>query len=81
MMSLIEQAFEYAIGIRLYDDRAAPDGVVVLAEDVVRMPAGPLGQWEGTHSARIRAVGRRYDSSTLASSQSVAFRSGTLKES
>jgi ribonuclease Z len=34
MMSLLEQAFEYDIRIRLYDDRAAPDGVVILAEDI-----------------------------------------------
>jgi ribonuclease Z len=34
MMSYLEQAFEYDIRIRLYDDRAAPDGVVILAEDI-----------------------------------------------
>lgn len=34
MMSLLEQAFEHDIRIRLYDDRAAPDGVVILAEDI-----------------------------------------------
>jgi ribonuclease Z len=34
MMSLLEQAFEYDIRIRLYDDRAPPDGVVILAEDI-----------------------------------------------
>ena len=34
MMSLLEQAFEYDIRIRLYDDRASPDGVVILAEDI-----------------------------------------------
>src|SRR5712691_9245580 len=34
MMSHLEQAYEYDIRIRLYDDRAAPDGVVILAEDV-----------------------------------------------
>lgn len=34
MMSLLEQAFEYDIRIRLYDDRAAPDGVVILAKDI-----------------------------------------------
>lgn len=34
MMALLEQAFEYDIRIRLYDDRAAPDGVVILAEDI-----------------------------------------------
>lgn len=34
MMALLEQAYEYDIRIRLYDDRAAPDGVVLLAEDI-----------------------------------------------
>jgi ribonuclease Z len=33
-MAHLEQAFEYDIRIRLYDDRAAPDGVVILAEDI-----------------------------------------------
>ena len=35
MMSHLEQAYEYDIRIRLYDDRASPDGVVILAEDIV----------------------------------------------
>ncbi len=34
MMAHLEQAFEFDIRIRLYDDRAAPDGVVVLAHDI-----------------------------------------------
>lgn len=34
MMSYLEQAYEFDIRIRLYDDRAAPDGVVILAEDI-----------------------------------------------
>lgn len=34
MMSHLEQAYEYDIRIRLYDDRASPDGVVILAEEV-----------------------------------------------
>ena len=34
MMSHLEQAYEFDIRIRLYDDRAAPDGVVILAEDI-----------------------------------------------
>jgi ribonuclease Z len=29
------QAFDYDIRIRLYDDRASPDGVVILAQDIV----------------------------------------------
>jgi ribonuclease Z len=34
MLAHLEQAYEYDIRIRLYDDRAAPDGVVLLAEDI-----------------------------------------------
>jgi ribonuclease Z len=34
MMSLLEQAFDFDIRIRLYDDRTAPDGAVILAEDM-----------------------------------------------
>lgn len=34
MMSHLEQAYEYDIRIRLYDDRTPPDGVVILATDI-----------------------------------------------
>jgi ribonuclease Z len=34
MMSHLEQAYDSDIRIRLYDDRAAPEGVVILAEDI-----------------------------------------------
>ena len=34
MMSHLERAYEFDIRIRLYDDRAAPEGVVLLAEDI-----------------------------------------------
>jgi ribonuclease Z len=34
MMSHLELAFEYDIRIRQYDDRAPPEGVVILAEDI-----------------------------------------------
>lgn len=34
MMSHLEQAFDYDIKIRLYDDRPPPDGVVILAKDI-----------------------------------------------
>ena len=34
MMSHLEQAYEADIRIRLYDDRAMPEGVVILAEDM-----------------------------------------------
>jgi ribonuclease Z len=33
-MSHLEQAYEYDIRIRLYDERLPPDGVVILAEDI-----------------------------------------------
>jgi ribonuclease Z len=35
MMSFLEQAFDYDIKIRLYDDRASPDGVILDAKDIV----------------------------------------------
>jgi len=34
MMSKLEEAYDFDIRIRLYDDRASPDGVVILAEDI-----------------------------------------------
>ena len=34
MMSHLEQAYEFDIRLRLYDDRASPEGVVILAEDI-----------------------------------------------
>jgi ribonuclease Z len=33
-MSFLAQAFEYDIRTRLDDDRAPPNGVVILAEDI-----------------------------------------------
>jgi ribonuclease Z len=33
-MSHLEQAFDFDIRMRLYDDRAAPEGVVILAKDM-----------------------------------------------
>ena len=36
MMSHLEQAYDFDIRIRLYDDRTSPDGVVILAEESVR---------------------------------------------
>lgn len=35
MMAHLDQAFQYDIRIRLYDDRLPPQGVVVLAEDII----------------------------------------------
>lgn len=34
MMSHLEQAYEFDIRIRLYDDRPSPEGVVILAHDI-----------------------------------------------
>jgi len=34
MMTCLDQAFQFDIRIRLYDDRIPPQGVVVLAEDI-----------------------------------------------
>ncbi len=34
MMSHLEQAFEFDIKIRLYDDRPSPDGIVIEAKDI-----------------------------------------------
>jgi ribonuclease Z len=34
MMAHLEQAYEVDIRIRLYDDRASPDGIVLLAKDI-----------------------------------------------
>lgn len=34
MISHLEQAFDYDIKIRLYDDRPPPDGVIILAQDI-----------------------------------------------
>jgi len=33
-MSHLEQAFEFDIRIRLYDDRPSPDGIVLLTEEI-----------------------------------------------
>ena len=34
MMSHLEQAFDFDIRIRLYDDRSSPDGIVLLTEEI-----------------------------------------------
>lgn len=34
MMSYLEQAFDYDIKIRLYDDRVSPEGVIIEAKDI-----------------------------------------------
>lgn len=35
MMSYLEQAFDFDIKIRLYDDRSSPDGIIVDAKDII----------------------------------------------
>jgi len=66
MMSHLEQAYEFDIRIRLYDDRAAPDGVVLLAEDfsegVVFEKGGlRITAFEVDHSPVRPAFGFRVD--------------------
>jgi ribonuclease Z len=66
MMSHLEQAYEFDIRIRLYDDRAAPDGVVLLAEDfnegVVLEKGGlRITAFEVDHSPVRPAFGFRVD--------------------
>lgn len=66
MMSHLEQAYEYDIRIRLYDDRAVPDGVVILAEDInegIVFEKGGLGitAFEVDHTPVRPAFGFRVD--------------------
>ena len=66
MMSHLEQAYEYDIRIRLYDDRASPDGVVILAEDigegVLHEKAGvKITAFEVDHTPVKPAFGYRID--------------------
>jgi ribonuclease Z len=66
MMSHLEQAYEYDIRIRLYDDRASPDGVVILATDisegVVYEKAGvKITAFEVDHTPIKPAFGYRID--------------------
>ena len=66
MMSHLEQAYEFDIRIRLYDDRAPPDGVVILAEDmnegVVFEKAGlKITAFEVDHAPVRPAFGFRVD--------------------
>ncbi len=66
MMSHLDQAFQYDIRIRLYDDRPPPQGVVVLAEDITE---GTVYQHNGVtvtaievdHSPIEPAFGYRID--------------------
>lgn len=66
MMSHLEQAFEYDIKIRLYDDRAAPDGVIIeamnIAEGVIYEKNGvKVTAFEVDHEPIKPAFGYRID--------------------
>ena len=66
MMSHLEQAFEYDIRIRLYDDRASPDGIVILAEDIAEGVVYEMGgvkitAFEVDHTPIKPAFGFRID--------------------
>jgi ribonuclease Z len=66
MISHLEQAYEYDIRIRLYDDRAAPDGVVLLAADIVEGVVYDKGgvkvtAFEVDHAPITPAFGYRID--------------------
>ncbi|MEP0822355.1 MAG: MBL fold metallo-hydrolase [Ignavibacterium sp.] len=66
MMSHLEQAYEFDIRIRLYDDRVPPDGVVILAEDIKEGVVYDTGAvkvtaFEVDHSPIKPAFGYRID--------------------
>jgi ribonuclease Z len=66
MMSHLEQAYDFDIRIRLYDDRPPPDGVVILANDieqgVVLEKAGlTITAFEVDHAPIRPAFGYRVD--------------------
>ena len=66
MMSHLEQAFDYDIKIRLYDDRPSPEGVVILAEEIadgfVYEKAGvKITAFEVDHAPIKPAFGYRID--------------------
>ena len=66
MMGYLEQAYEYDIRIRLYDDRALPEGVVLLAEDISESVVDEVGgvkvtAFEVDHSPIKPAFGYRID--------------------
>jgi ribonuclease Z len=66
MMSHLDQAYEFDIRIRLYDDRAAPDGVVILAEDItegviVEKAGVKITAFEVDHKPIKPAFGYRID--------------------
>lgn len=66
MMSHLEKAYEFDIRIRLYDDRAPPDGIVILAEDmnegvVFEKDGVRITAFEVDHSPIRPAFGFRVD--------------------
>jgi ribonuclease Z len=66
MMSKLEEAYDFDIRIRLYDDRAAPNGVLLLAQDInegVTFEKGGLKitAFEVDHSPVWPAFGYRVD--------------------
>jgi len=66
MMSKLEEAYDFDIRIRLYDDRAAPNGVLLFAEDInegVAFEKGGLKitAFEVDHSPVWPAFGYRVD--------------------
>jgi ribonuclease Z len=66
MMSHLEQAYEYDIRIRLYDDRASPEGVVIVAQDIIEgvvFEAGgvKITAFEVDHTPVKPAFGYRID--------------------
>jgi ribonuclease Z len=67
MMSHLEQAYDFDIRIRLYDDQTAPDGVVILAEDMTEGVVFEKGgvtikAFEVDHTPVRPAFGFRVDS-------------------
>ncbi len=66
MMSKLEEAYDFDIRIRLYDDRAAPNGVLLFVEDInegVALEKGGLKitAFEVDHSPAWPAFGYRVD--------------------
>ncbi len=66
MMSKLEEAYDFDIRIRLYDDRAAPKGVVILAQDidegvVLETDGLKITAFEVDHSPAWPAFGYRVD--------------------
>lgn len=66
MMSHLEQAFDYDIKIRLYDDRPPPDGVIILAKDITEGVVYEEGgvkitAFEVDHKPTKPAFGYRFD--------------------